>query len=114
VYVNWAMDDRAVWYVRCLLEVRQREPGVGDELDLRSLERNLAATGLVRRPVAALRHGRLRVTLLLRAQDGLAATQAALCVVDVAARPLPDLVVGELLWRAANPCRPPGAGGQPW
>jgi len=112
VYVAWRLDWRPVWRVRVDFEVRQDGGESPGKQAARQLEQAIAATGSARWPRVALRGGRLEVDLLVRAVDDMAAVYTGLSVVDVAVAQVPDVELGELLFRSAGPGRPASTEGR--
>ena len=77
----WSQDPRPIWRVEARWETSETADAVGQEL-----LRALTDTGHVRAPSLDACDGGLAVTLLIRAEDDVAAAHAVARIADVACR----------------------------
>jgi hypothetical protein len=109
VHVAWGQDERPVWLLGCVFEVRPLEgEGEGERaggLEGRRLWRALGAMGSVREPCVVLSGGQAEVSMLVRGADEADAAHCGLSIVDVAVSQVPGLRLGELVERSVTPAR---------
>lgn len=113
MHLPWLQDERPVWRVRCAFDLVRSQGARAGDSGSRRLEREIAATGTVRRPRVRVIEGRAVLTLLVRGTDEVEASHRGLSAVDVATAQVPGLTLGELRGLTAT-LASPHEDGEPW